>query len=407
MSVASKIYKGGVNSYTNAGAWTPAGAPQAGDDVLISSGTVSASHLDIESESITLNRYGLPPLVLSLKGVVLGNADLVSSVGEGGTVVINTLRQVRNDGTIRDQFGVLDINVGKVGASSTFVNFGTLDAARSIGSANVDVTVARGSRMSNFGTMLAEGAGPVPGGKISVAGAGGFTNNGAMLAQGGSITASFHGVMTNTGSIEASSPGGATDPSKGTVSISFGQLYTYPHDALVNTGLLEAGQNATFDISAAHASTTYYGEMINRGMIESSGHMTLDTPIIQTGGGEMAAIAGGTLTLNSSVDGGTVVLDRGMLEFGGGGIGFAGPVGAQGFHAALSLEGAADSISFGTIPITEVFADGQLKVYTPRPTEPFTGQTQIADIHLTGGAYSASDFSVVGSTIEYLRPPQG
>ncbi len=89
--MSKKIYNGDVNSWTNPDAWTPIGVPQAGDSVLIESGTLSATALDIAGESISLERFSPSALRLSFSDSTLDRGTSVSSVGDDGNVNISML----------------------------------------------------------------------------------------------------------------------------------------------------------------------------------------------------------------------------------------------------------------------------------------------------------------------------
>jgi hypothetical protein len=112
---------------------------------------------------------------------------------------------------------------------------------------------------------------------------------------------------------------------------------------------------------------------------------------------------GGTLTLGAAVTSGTIAIDSGMLEFGGGCSRFAGPDSLHGFTATLDFTGSTGALEFeGVTSISEMLKGNQLYVF--ESTYPDTPPTQIADFRLSGGNHSASSFSVLGNnTIQFAR----
>ena len=109
----------------------------------------------------------------------------------------------------------------------------------------------------------------------------------------------------------------------------------------------------------------------------------------------------GTLALEGNVDGGTIQIESGMLDYTAAGIAPGAP-GATGFDLLLALTGAeADLRFFGFQSIEAVYnpSSNALSVSDP------TGKL-IVDIPLASNrAYSASDFHTSGIDVIYTAPP--
>ena len=384
-----KTYIGGYHSYTDAAAWTPTGAPIAGDTVYITSGAPTISDAIINQETILVFGSGTPD-GLDLDNATIGATTTLTSISN--SAAFNMIGTVLNRGVLNDGSGAQNINVGALGEPVTFINAGTVNASGSVGGTELTITAASGSQVENTGTFFATGNGYYAGGDLLMTGAGAFTNSGTMIADDGTITAP--GQMTNSGVMETetSSVPDSSSENPGTVNIAFGQENGI---TFKNTGLLDNGLGSTFDISAAPGSQA---SVINSGDISNSGSMTIAVAVDQTGKGSIN-LFDGNLLLEDGVSGGTIYISKATLEFGGPtSPGFIGPASAKNFAASVDFDGPAGGLQFdNTSNLSEVLKGQNLLVYSD-PT-PQVAPIQLADIKLTGGSYTASSFHVVGDTI--------
>lgn len=387
--MTARTYIGGSHSYADPAAWSPTGAPQAGDGLTIRGGTLTATGLDIENEGILLGRFDVAPTLLNLSATTLGVATPINSVSEYQAVVIDTAGNVVNRGKIAELFGTLDINVGTPGHASMFSNTGSITAPAGIGSTIININVAQASTFDSSNELASSGLVAAPlRGTLNISGAGAFNNNGMMVTDGGTINVNTTGSLTSSDEIYANGP-------TGVINITFGAK------TLSNAGLIGAGPDATINITAA----TSTGAVENSDAMISYGNMAIKAAVHQTPSATLGLIDG-KMVLQGAVDGGTVVISSGMLEFGGGSKpGFIGPASARSFTSPIDFAGPGTLQFDGASNLSDVLQGDQLLVYGR--TTPQAHPTQIADIHLTGGAYSASSFSIGGSTIHYLPPAVG
>ena len=396
-AVASKTYVGGTHLYSDASAWTPTGAPKAGDGVTVYSGTVTATGMNIDNEYISLFRTGLPTTDLVLTNSTLGAQTTIYSVDETGSgVALTTGGRVVNNGQITVGHLGLGLNVGGAGAS-VFTNNGSIDSVAGIGATEVAITIAKGSSMVNDGRMSAEGRGMTPGGTIDINGGGTFTNAGVILANGGVVNDSINGAMLNSGTISGLGAG-TTYP--GSVNLSFAPTVNPGGDTLTNSGVIQNGYASNMTLGTYGA----VGNIVNKGDISNTGgNMTIASSMQQTSKGEVS-LNSGNLLLQSSMQGGTIAISGGMLEFGGStGPSFIGSSSAHSFTSAVEFNGRSGGLKFDDVSSISALVKGNdLLVYGQ--SVPGAAMPPMADIHLAGGQYSASSFHIDGTTIQYNRP---
>ncbi len=220
---------------------------------------------------------------------------------------------------------------------------------------------------------MTQGSSSSPNDQVKNRGDGKITNKGEILNRGGTVAVNFHGVMNNLGTIEEYDNG--VTPFRSSIRISYGHIGG-PDDTFVNAGDIVAGQGTSLNFLAAHSGATYGGMLYNSGQIEcGQAIMVLDTPVTQIGSGKIEE-GRGSLILKSGVNGGTVAIDSGNLQFSGPVANHAGPISAWEFHAALQLVTPISGqvspdivpsiafLSFENTPITEVFKNNALLVYT-------------------------------------------
>jgi hypothetical protein len=265
---------------------------------------LTASNFDLDRQSIDMRG----PSTLNLVNGVLPVGTTISTVGESGDVALNINGRGLNGGLIKDESENLNISVGP---SSTFDNYGTLDAGSSAFPTFLRLNSDAADRVTNYGALLAEGVGNSPGGSFFVAG-GLFDNiNGTVFASGGTININSSIAFSNSGGIAAyNAPNGrgALDQFRGVINITFGQSQS--PGSFVNSGTLSVGQAALLDIADAKFISADSGTLVNSGLITSGGNLILDTPVQQFDSGQIGASAGGTIVVTRGVDGGIVQLDR-------------------------------------------------------------------------------------------------
>lgn len=172
---------------------------------------------------------------------------------------------------------------------------------------------------------------------------------------------------------------------------------------LFNNGYIGAtAPGAVTNITYLGATSPRGGTLLNQGTIDASGgSVTITTNLYQTPTGKVTVEQGGSLILNGKSDGGTIVIQSGMLGFAATQFAPA-PYAAGFFNSSLELTGPTATIDFAGTDISEVFrpATNDLLV-----TAPFKGGVvQAADIHLVG-SYTADEFSASGGKINYVAHP--
>jgi hypothetical protein len=345
----NSVWQSGRSSgdWFNAANWS-SGVPGYGDTAfLIGPASASLSYAEVDNENISLvtNTSGAP-------GLTVTNA----SIGYGTTLF---------SGGIGPAIGVT--------LQGGTTNVGTIYAYEN----TLNVKIADGSSLANYGTILSQGNETTPAIDISLTNSSGFVNVGGMYAaNGGSITMNWGGTSQDA-------------------------------TAIWNEALIDASAGGTVLFGARHdpAITTSYGALGNDGrLLADGGQMYISADTWQSGGGYMEAANGGVLDIAGAVTGGTVVIDStslGMvsrLDFalpshGGVGIPLAGGL----FNSRLDLVGAGEiSFNHGGTTVTAFDFDPNadtLKIY---------GQIggndhyQIANLQMVG-IYSADQFSIVAN----------
>lgn len=140
--MTTRTWNGSTAALTNPADWTPAGAPQPGDTLVINAGTARASHLHLNKLNIELNGPVANAPVLELDGVKIG-ADTTIALSNDTPPVFNFTAAADiiaagrnlNAGTIlsapNTPFNVtatltIDIVPGAHGRPGTLVNQGTI-----------------------------------------------------------------------------------------------------------------------------------------------------------------------------------------------------------------------------------------------------------------------------------------
>ena len=184
----------------------------------------------------------------------------------------------------------------------------------------------------------------------------------------------------------------------GVVGLTFGQTQT---QVLTNTGTIEADPGGLIQLTSGGSGGSLTGTIINNGQINAvGGTIDITAQVTQSASGVMTISNNGTLTLAGATDGGTIIIQSGMLNFAP--TQFApGPYAASALTSPVEFTGSNASLNFGE-PVSEVFraATNDLLVTVPWGG----GIATAADIHLQG-AYSAADFSVQGNQILYTAHP--
>ena len=238
---------------------------------------------------------------------------------------------------------------------------------------------------------------------------------GSVLASGGGTNLSVDrdAIGLNTGSIDVAGASTTAD------------LFIINQGAFANAGVMEAGNhgNLTLDFG----SSVYSPYIANFGLIQADKGGTVllqefgpNAPLINAGlisaaGGEVAVAAGvtqlpsgtisvtdsGTLLLEGNVEGGTIQIQSGMLDYSAAGT-VPGEPGASGLTAAVAFTGpSADLRFYSESSVQDTFdaATNTLAVTNP-------AGTTIVDIQLASNrVYSAANFQASGTDIAYIAQP--
>lgn len=336
-----KTWIGGNGDWSNPANWSDLSVPVPGDLVIDQSGQILVNNLAL-SDTIWLNSVPGSAVGLTLNGTLLGVSSTVVSNAYSGPIGLYFANSALQ--------GVLLASIG-----------------------TTVVTVAANTAATNAGTMTTSGnTGPAA---ISI-----IDNPG--------------GVLQNLGVIETAI--------NGSISVAFG---TDPAtlQSIANQGTMEADAGGLLTIASGVFGATTSGEVMNSGLIKANaGTVIIDTAIDQATTGQLAIAYDGVMTVAGAVDGGTVTIQSGMLQFAASpSFASPGPLAASLFDAGVAFTGTTGAIGFGDTPIAEVFnaAANQVIVTVAGSS------TRIATIQLeTNRTYSAGDFSVSGSTLQYLHP---
>ena len=385
--------------------WT--GIPKPDDDTIVTEGTVSDNGVSIPAGTLTLNRSGTATVVLDMYGGGFAAGLSINTVGEGGDVALNIIsatdggQTFDDNATIHDNFGVLDLGVD---GPTTVSNRGSISVQGGIGNSTLNLDLNSTTSVFDNDSMI-EAAGAVKGPQagINITGPGHFDNNGTIaIAHNAAFSLTESGSFSNNGQFSVSDASGDPSPTA-TGAINFGDYGTSA--VFTNTGQIETVGDTSITINAPRAFETFYAKMVNTGIIEAKGGtVTIDSPLTQTGTGEISIDDGGTVFLGGVVSGGIVQIDNGVLAFGGGSRVTYGPTAARAFASNLSFTGQAGSLdfSFSQTNVSETFKPisagaGEVLVYDGlnRP---------LADIKLSGD-YAANDFTAVGAEVNFNAHP--
>jgi hypothetical protein len=187
-----KMFGGGTGSWTDDGQWQPPGEPQAGDDVVISGGSVE---LDADTEIATLTLSGgtlTGTGTLTVSGLITWTAGTMS--GTGTTVAIAGMA-LGGSGKFLDRRTVL-----LAGGTAT------MDASHS------SINMENGATFTNQSlfTLSNDGGLTTSQGFFDAGGSGAFNNQGTLrkLTTGNSGASRFGGVaFNNSGTVEVQAGG--------------------------------------------------------------------------------------------------------------------------------------------------------------------------------------------------------
>lgn len=335
-----KRWTGGGGNWSDPANWSDLTVPALGDLVIDQTGQILINDLTVND---TFLLYADP-------GTSVGLTLIATTLGVAST---------------------LETNAGGGQIGLYFAN-SALQGALLAESGTTVVTIVAGTGAINYGTMATSSNGP--------AGIAVIDNPGALFENPGVIeTAMF-----------------------GSISIAFGQD-SGAVQTMVNQGTIEADAGGVLAIGSAVYGATTSGEVMNTGLIKANaGSVTIDTAVVQGPNGHLTIAYDGEMTVAGKVDGGTVEIQSGMLQFAASpAFGSPGPVAASLFNAVVAFTGTTGAIGFGDTPIAEAFnAAADQVIITVAGTS-----TQIATIQLDSSrAYAAQDFSAVGSTLQYFHP---
>jgi hypothetical protein len=261
------------------------------------------------------------------------------------------------------------------------------------------VTLLGDSTLANTGTISAARAPGDPSallGTVTIDGEGQFANDGLIDVSAGRFDLHAPTPLPNQGRIVVHS--------RGSANILFGNYGTTRQ--FVNTGSIEADVESTIRIAAPTQSGVHWGEVVNDGLIRAAGgSIEIDAPLSQDAGGRVVVADGGVVRLDDSSDGGSIEIQGGMLAFGGSSGATSVSAAARGFHSDLIFSGSTGLLNFsaGQASIQEVFRGIDA---TSAELTVFTADNQpLADIHLTGGHYTADEFQVSGAIINFIDHP--
>lgn len=169
-----------------------------------------------------------------------------------------------------------------------------------------------------------------------------------------------------------------------------------------NYGLIEAGPGTDISLLGAFAFEDDLTTIINNSVIiaDKGGSIDIRATVHQSRFATINVL-GGKVTLDGNVDGGTIVITSGTLAFGRLTRGPA-PEGSGTTTPIAFLGSKGGVVDTGVVGITEVFNAARQDIAIFSPSSPFSPPpVQIADMHLTGRAYTAAEFSVQGSAIVF------
>jgi hypothetical protein len=216
------------------------------------------------------------------------------------------------------------------------------------------------------------------------------------IVQGGDITADGGTVQVTDSTLPPLHMVEARN--NGVVHLIFGQGQP---QAITNVGTIEATSGGLIQLASSGSGGSFTGTVINDGQINAAGGtIAIAAQVTQSASGVMTISANGTLTLAGKTDGGTIIIQSGMLNFAP--TQFApGPYAASTLSTPVAFTGTSGSLNFGQ-PISEVYRAAQNDLLVTAPGK--GGAVAVADIHLLG-AYTAADFSVQGTQILYTAHP--
>jgi hypothetical protein len=285
-----KTYTGGTGSWTDDGQWSPAGQPQAGDDVIISTGSVA---LDVDTEIATL----------TLTGGTLTGSGTLSVDG----LITWTSGTMSGSGTTRAMAGMALGGTGKTLDQRTVLLAGgtaTMDASHS------EIAMQNGATFTNQALF-------------TLSNDNGLTTNQGFFDGGGSGTFNNQGTLRKlaTGNVGASRFGNVTFNNSGTVEVLAGAI-----------ALAGGGTHAGATFTATAPGTVDF----------DGGTHALDAGCTVSGTGT-AAFSGGTITHLGTYQ------VTGITQVSGGEVLFGGSVSAVG---ALQITSGMADFSSASAQIT-------------------------------------------------------
>ena len=238
---------------------------------------------------------------------------------------------------------------------------------------------------------------------------------GSVLASGGStqLLVASGSIGLNTGSVDVAGASTTADLSVGN------------NGAFANAGVMEAGNHGNLTLSFGSEGNTSYtanfgliqadtggtaflqqfgpnAPLLNTGLIAAAGgEVAVEARITQLPSGTISVTDNGTLLLAGNVEGGTIQIQSGMLDYSPAGT-VPGEPGATGLTATVAFTGpSADLRFFGSGTVQDTFDAGSNTLAVMNQAG-----TTVVDVQLASNrAYSAANFHASGSDIAYVAQP--
>jgi len=332
--------RSGVGDWSTSANWI-GGTPVSGDSDTDKNGVITATNIRIIDQTVVLDSADAGP------AVPIGLNLMGSNMGQGSYLLV--------EATDTDPINVelhntwLRGNVFTESGAACFI----IDA---------------GTATTNYGW-------------IGVAGAGGVSD----------IVADF-GSFTNFGAIQSGV--------NGNFQVQFGESASQKQ-YVVNRGVIESDKGGTITLTSLHVGPISYGTVTNYGTIKSAGGtVSIYSDLSQSTNGLVSVSKNGILNLSGEMDGGTIQIQSGMLNFGQQPEFAAGPSSAASFKSKLDFTGTSAEVAFGNPVIREAFSAATQEIFVTGIIPGTQTFGQIADLHLgTARVYSTSEFSISGSML--------